>query len=131
ALGLAGLAHARPARKTWDARDGIELNALLRDRIGEVAAIYHAKTRRTLEITSGYRSPSRQAAAMYVKLAAGGSLAIYKNQSLVEPLRKAYRDGRKKRWKRERIIAAMADVLEAQVARGVYLSRHMRGRAFD
>lgn len=121
----------RPVRPTWQAVEGIELNEILRDKIAAVAAIYHAKTKRTLEITSGYRSPRRQATALYNKLAVGGSLAIYKNQSLVEPLRKAYRDGRKKRWQKERIIAAMADVLEAQVARGIYLSRHMRGRAFD
>jgi len=125
-------ARPRPApRPSWIARDGVELNELLRERIGAVAAIYFKKTRRTLEITSGYRAPARQAAAMYGKLAVGGSLAIYKNQALVDPLRRAFRDGRKKRWKKERIIAAMAEILEAQVGRGIYLSRHMRGRAFD
>jgi len=129
---VSGSAFAKPrARPPWVMRDGIEMNDVLRARIGEVAAIYFKKTKRTLEITSGYRSPSRQAAAMYGKLAVGGSLAIYKNQALVDPLRKAYREGRKKRWKKERIIAAMADILEIQVARGIYLSRHMRGRAFD
>ncbi len=124
-------AKARRSPRTWIARDGIELNDLIRDRVSAVAAIYHAKTKRTLEVTSGYRSPSRQAAAMYGKLVAGGSLAIYKNQALVAPLMKAYREGRKKRWQRERIIAAMASVLADQVERGHYLSRHMRGRAFD
>lgn len=134
ALLLVSPAEARPRRSdrpAWKAVDGIELNDLLRERISAVAAIYFAKTNRTLEITSGYRSPSRQAAALYNKLAVGGSLAIYKNQSLVEPLRKAYRQGRKKRWRKERIIAAMAEVLAEQVERGIYLSRHMRGRAFD
>jgi len=121
----------RPTRPAWRALDGVELNELLRARISEVASLFHERTRGTLEITSGYRSPHRQATALYTKLAVGGSLSIYKNQSLVEPLRKAYRDGRKKRWKKERIIAAMAEVLEEQVARGIFLSRHMRGRAFD
>lgn len=124
-------AKVRRSPRTWVARDGIELNDIIRDRVAAVAAIYYAKTKRTLEVTSGYRSPSRQAGAMYGKLVAGGSLAIYKNQALVAPLMKAYREGRKKRWKRERIIAAMAEVLSAQVERGQYLSRHMRGRAFD
>ena len=124
-------AKARRSPRTWIARDGIELNDLIRDRVSAVAAIYYAKTKRTLEVTSGYRSPSRQADAMYGKLVAGGSLAIYKNQALVAPLMKAYREGRKKRWKRDRIVAAMAAVLADQVERGHYLSRHMRGRAFD
>lgn len=135
ALGLAlaplpSGAHARE-RPTWIARDGVELNDLLRDKIAAIAAIYHAKTRRTLEVTSGYRSPERQAAALYAKLAVGGSLAIYKNQDLVRPLAKAYRDGRRKRRKKPEIVAAMTAILEEQVARGIYLSRHMKGRAFD
>lgn len=128
---LVALATPAFARETWRARGDIELNPILRDKIGEIAARYYAKTKRVLEITSGYRSPSRQAGAMYTKLAAGGSLAIYKNQSLVQPLYKAYREGRKKRWKKDRIVAAMAAVLASQVERGIYLSRHMKGRAFD
>ncbi len=123
-------ANAKP-RVTWRAVPGIDITPELRRHIDVVAELYFAKTKRPLEITSGYRSPRRQADAMYTKLAVGGSLALYKNQALTVPLAKAYREGRKKRWKRDRIVAAMADVLEAQVARGQYLSRHMRGLAFD
>lgn len=122
--------HAR-APITWKAASGIEITPELRRHIARVAEIYYAKTRRPLEITSGYRSPRRQADALYTKLAVGGSLAIYNNQALTQPLNKAFREGRKKRWKRDRIVAAMAAVLEAQVAEGHYLSRHMRGLAFD
>lgn len=118
-------------RVTWQAKDGVELNELLRERIGAVAEIYYAKTKRRLVITSGYRSPARQAAAMYAKLRAGSSLGIYRRPDLIRPLKKAYRNGRRGRWKKAAIIAAMTEILEQQVARGVYLSRHMQGRAFD
>ncbi|HRE87657.1 MAG TPA: hypothetical protein PK095_00840 [Myxococcota bacterium] len=127
---LAGPATARP-RPTWRQAPGIEIKAELRPHIEAVARIYFEKTRRPLEITSGYRSPRRQAEAMYVKLAVGGSLALYKRQDLTRPLLDAYRQGRKKRWKKDRIVAAMAEVLQSQVERGQYLSRHMRGLAFD
>jgi hypothetical protein len=125
-----GEANAKP-RVTWRAVPGIDITPELRRHIDVVADLYFAKTKRPLEITSGYRSPRRQADAMYTKLAVGGSLALYKNQALTVPLTKAYREGRKKRWKRDRIVDAMAGVLEAQVAQGQYLSRHMRGLAFD
>lgn len=121
---------ARP-KPTWKPAPGIEITAELRPHIEAVARLYFEKTRRPLEITSGYRSPRRQAEAMYVKLAVGGSLALYKRQDLTRPLLDAYRQGRKKRWKKDRIVAAMAEVLQSQVDRGQYLSRHMRGLAFD
>jgi len=123
-------AQARP-KPTWKQAPGIEITAELRPHIEAVARLYFEKTRRPLEITSGYRSPRRQAEAMYVKLAVGGSLALYKRQDLTRPLLDAYRQGRKKRWKKDRIVAAMADVLQSQVDRGQFLSRHMRGLAFD
>jgi hypothetical protein len=123
-------AAARP-KPTWKQAPGIEITPELRPHIEAVARIYFEKTRRPLEITSGYRSPRRQAEAMYVKLAVGGSLALYKRQDLTRPLLDAYRQGRKKRWKKDRIVAAMAEVLQSQVERGQYLSRHMRGLAFD
>lgn len=125
-----GDANAKP-RITWRAVPGIDITPELRRHIDAVAALYFAKAKRPLEITSGYRSPRRQADAMYTKLAVGGSLGLYKNQALTVPLTKAYREGRKKRWKRDRIVDAMAKVLEAQVSQGQYLSRHMRGLAFD
>lgn len=109
----------------------IELNPLLREAISDVAAIYFKKTKRKLEITSGIRSPSRQADAMYVKLASGGSLAIYGRQALTQPIMAAYREGRKKRWTRERTVAAMANVIKRQMDEGHFLSRHLQGRAFD
>lgn len=119
------------ARPSWRPAPGIEVTSELRPHIEAVARIYFARTGRTLEITSGYRSPRRQADAMYVKLSVGGSLGLYKRQDLTRPLLDAYRQGRKKRWKKDRIVAAMAEVLQGQVERGQYLSRHMRGLAFD
>jgi hypothetical protein len=127
----APLAEARPPRSTWVANPGIELNAALREAIDRVGEAYFKKTKRRFTVTSGVRPPERQARAMYAKLMAGGSLSIYRNQALTEPLLKAFRDGRKKRHSKDRIIATMTDILKDQVARGRYISRHMRGRAFD
>ncbi|MCC6622353.1 MAG: hypothetical protein IT385_13910 [Deltaproteobacteria bacterium] len=118
-------------RPAWRAHDEVLLSPELRETIGKIAAIYHAKTKRTLEITSGVRTPERQAAAMYDKLRAGGSLALYKRQSLVAPISKAYREGRRKKQPRAVVVAAMAEVIRGQVERGEFISRHLKGRAFD
>ena len=120
-----------PESPHWRAAPGIDVTPLIREKVDAVAAIYHAKTRRRLEVTSGRRSPERQADAMYTKLIHGGSLAIYKNRALIDPLQKAWREGRRFRKKRAEVVAAMARVLAEQVERGQFISRHLRGRAFD
>ena len=75
-----------------------------------------------LMVTSGYRSPADQAAADASKINRGETLAqlsrLYGNNALI----------------REMIAAPMSSwtaVLQAQVARGQYLSSHMRGNAID
>ncbi|MFO0746069.1 MAG: hypothetical protein U1F43_10395 [Myxococcota bacterium] len=118
----------RPALKLGD---DVVLSDDLREVVRAIAQRYHEKTKRTLEITSGVRSPERQAGAMYTKLVVGGSLAIYKRQALTTPILKAYRDGRKKKHKKEEIVKAMAAVIADQVAHGDFISRHLKGRAFD
>jgi hypothetical protein len=121
-------ASAPPA---YTVGSGVVLNPLLERHIGELARAFHKETRQRLHVTSGVRPPRAQARAMYAKLMAGGSLSIYRRAALVEPVSKVYREGRKKRWKKDRIIAAMAAELQDQVASGRFLSRHLAGRAFD
>lgn len=130
AMTLALSANAGP-RRSFTAEPGIVLNALIEEKAEAIGAIYLAATRRRIHVTSGVRPPLRQARAMYQKLRAGGSLGVYKRQDLVRPVREAYLDGRRKRLGKERTIAAMAEVLERQVADGQLLSSHLSGRAFD
>jgi len=127
-LALTGKPAHHPALKL---HDDVVLSAELRQVVTAIADRYHDKTRRTLEITSGVRTAERQAGAMYIKLRQGGSLSIYKQKALVTPIKEAYRAARKRKLKKEAVIAAMAAVIEAQVARGEFLSRHLKGRAFD
>lgn len=127
-VALPGKPPKRPALKL---HDNVVLNDALRSVIHDIAERYNGKTNRTLEITSGVRTPARQAAAMYTKLRQGSSLALYKKQSLIAPIKKAYREGRKKKLGKDAIVRAMTEVIEGQVARGEFISRHLKGRAFD
>jgi len=120
-----------PPRPQWTKGSDVVMNSTIEDKVVAIARRYHKKGRRPLHVTSGVRPPPRQAAAMYGKLRAGGSLGIYAQQELIKPIRDAYRLGRKKRWSKARTIAAMTEVIEGQVSRGHLLSRHLSGRAFD
>lgn len=120
-----------PPRPTWTKAPDVVLNATIEKKVAAIAARYHKRGRRPLHITSGVRPANRQASAMYAKLRAGGSLGIYMRQELCDPIYDAYRLGRKKRWGKAKTIAAMAEVISAQVARGQLLSRHLSGLAFD
>lgn len=73
-------------------------------------------------VTSGIRSPSEQASALLGKIRAGDSYdelrKLYGNSSAINEVLAAPQS----QW---------TSVLQAQVARGVYLSPHMRANAID
>lgn len=122
---------ASAASPHYRTKPGVRLSPEVRAKLVAIADRYHEATRRTLLVTSGTRSPREQAAAMYGKLRAGDRLWVYRDQRSVKPIRAAYDRGRRRRWKRARIVAAMTEIIADQVARGVYISRHLRAHAFD
>lgn len=76
-----------------------------------------------LVVTSGVRTPASQASAMLNKLQTGGSAAVtglYGQKDLAQEVVNAPRNQ-----------AAIQKVIEAQVARGRYISDHMRGDGID
>jgi hypothetical protein len=76
-----------------------------------------------INVNSGVRSPDAQAAALVTKRAQAGDAgvrALYGQKDLVNELLAVPNDR-----------AAMRAVLEAQVSRGRFLSRHMRSDALD
>lgn len=125
------LVPAAPPARAWTASPEVVLNDTIRGKLDAVAARVFKASRHRLHVTSGVRTPRSQARAMYNKLRAGGSLGIYMRQDLVKPIHAAWREGRRKKWKADRTVEAMAAVLARQVAAGHYLSRHLSGRGFD
>lgn len=85
----------------------------------------------TLVVTSGYRGPKRQAAAMYTKFKVGGSYHIYIQAAAAKAVHDAYANGIKSGHSKESVIQSMAAVMEDQEKKGIYLSRHMRSTAID
>jgi len=102
----------------WSARSGV----VLTDRMRAFLDLLSRESGVTLVVSSGVRSATSQASALRGKLAAGND---------IEDLRDLY-------GRRSPIMELTGHppetwgaILASQVARGVYLSDHMTGHAFD
>jgi hypothetical protein len=102
------------------------------DRLRRIATRYWKATRKRLVVTGGTRTPLRQAQLVFEKMKHGDDIvAIYENKAAATELRNAYRDAVAKGLKRKGAIRAMREAIEAQIARGVYVSKHLKSGAVD
>ncbi|HEX9959908.1 MAG TPA: hypothetical protein VGB00_03190, partial [Pyrinomonadaceae bacterium] len=92
---------------------------------------YHQRMGKMLHITSGYRSPKEQAAAMHFNLEKYGITYVantYGGRPEVWEVISAFQQNREDKKK---AIYLMTKILQAQVRRKKIISRHMLERAFD
>ena len=89
-----------------------------------------AETGYRINVTSGYRDAGRQASAMYDNMAKGTE-APYKNKVAYNEIRAAYNEGRKADLNKAEIVADMTAVIQAQVDRGIFISRHQISKGLD
>jgi len=110
----------------------VRLTLPVEHRVSQLADHFFAKARRELVITSGTRSPEEQATAMYLKLILRSDLRrLYRKWEAAQEIKRAYSAGWTKRLRRPQIIAAMADVIRAQMKEGIYVSPHLKAGAVD
>lgn len=101
-------------------------------RLERIASRYYKATKKRLVVTGGSRTPVRQAQLMYDKLVHGDDIvALYENKAAATEVRNAYRDAVAKRLKRKATIRAMREVIEAQMTRNVFVSKHLKANAVD
>lgn len=113
------------------ARD-LRLTASDTERLKRIGARYFKATRKRLIVTGGTRTPKRQAQLMYNKLDHGDDIvALYENKAAATEIRNAYRDGTAKKLSRKRLIRTLAETIQAQISRGVYVSKHLKSGAVD
>ena len=119
--------------KAYELKSGVILSAKIEAKVRRIADRYYAKAKRKITVTSGTRSAKAQARAMYVKIAAGGSMSIYRRRTRAraEEVKKAYLEGKKAQENKSQIVKRMTKVIEDQVKKGIYLSRHLRAGAID
>lgn len=111
--------------------DSIRLSDRAREMMGSIADEYHRRTGRDLVITDGSRTPREQAERMYAGLANGTAESLYTNREALAEIRTAFDAARRAGKSRSEINADVARVIQSQVGRNVYISRHLRGGAVD
>jgi LysM repeat protein len=108
------------AKQNFKSNGGLDLNGVI-GRSNALAQEIKAQTGQDMIVTSGRRPADRQAAAMANNYANGTSPG-YANQSAEAEVKQAWRNGG---------VPAMTRVLEAQMARGVFISNHMKADSID
>jgi len=111
--------------------DGVMISPEIEVKVKQLADNYHALTNKDIVVTSGIRTAQRQAEAMYAKLAGGDDLAVYKNQDIAQAIRKIYIDGTNTNQTEETIITAIRTEIDKQIAKGIFISQHLRKGAVD
>lgn len=110
---------------------GVEITPTMRPLLQKLTDSYFRASGGVLHMTSAYRTPEAQAKAMYRNLVSYGRnyvLETYGERQVAVEIVSAYLNNR---MNRSRAITAMTKVILGQVRRGLYVSRHMLGRAFD
>ena len=109
----------------------ITLSAAVTVKVKKIADAYHTATTKKITITRGTASASSQADAMYGKLIGGDKLTVYTDQVSAKAIKKAYDDAKAAKKTKIAIIKDMTAVIEAQIKKGKYISKHLRAGAVD
>lgn len=109
---------------------GVTLTERARETVGQLADEYFRRTGENLRVTDGQRTAHDQAVQMYNKIQLHDE-NIYTNKTALAEIKRAYNAGVAAHKSRAQIIDDMASVIQGQVDRGVYISRHLRGGAVD
>ncbi len=117
--------------ENYTLKSGVTLTAAVKAKVKKIADAYHAATKKKITVTSGTRSASSQAEAMYGKLAAGDKLTVYKDQVSAKEIKKAYDDGKAAKKTKAEIVKSMTTVIEEQIKKGKYISKHLKAGAVD
>jgi hypothetical protein len=116
----------------WSALPDVTLPDPVADKVDAIDERYFRRTGKHVTITSGTRDAVRQAKAMYKLLRLGGDpIRLYRNKEAAQEIKQAYERARASAKAPDDVVSAMHEVLRAQIARGVYISAHLRAGAVD
>ncbi len=110
---------------------GIKMSPLVNAKMSQIADEYHRLTGKNLTITDANRTPRDQADRMYNKIANGQADGLYKNKAALAEIKQAYAEGKARGESPAQIKDRMGAVIQKQVDRNVFVSRHLRGQGAD
>jgi hypothetical protein len=128
------VAQAAPSfgqKKHYTLDPGVKLTPALEKKMAQIANAYYVIARKDIRITSGTRSPAKQALAMFDNMKKGDRLTVYINQTLAGQIRNAFDTAQAAGQSDQATIAAMEQVIAQQVANGQYISKHLISGAVD
>lgn len=109
---------------------GIILPPAVEKKVNEIADAFFNLTKKKIVITDGTRTAAQQAVQVFNKIQAN-NLTIYTNHKAAQEIKVAFDLARLQGKSKADTLKAMAAVIETQVQRGVFISRHLTGKAFD
>ena len=112
-------------------KSGVILDAKIEKKVKKIADKYYELTGKGIVVTSGTRSSSSQASAMYGKLSGGDKLTVYKDQKSAKEILNTYDAGVKAGKSKAEIIADIRDDLDNQIKKEKYISKHLKRGAVD
>jgi hypothetical protein len=122
----------RPDRDHFNLDYDVQLTPELEEVVREIAYHYWLWTGEDLTVISGARDSQGQAEAMFLNWKHGQNpFAVYRNTEQLEEILDAYNEGLNSGESDEETIKSMAAIIEEWRRRGIYISSHLAGRAFD
>ncbi len=120
------------SRPHYTTEPGVVLSTDVERLLAPLADLYYQETGADLVITSGTRTPRSQAEAMYTNMRNGADPRdLYRNHEAADEIWTAYNQEQRNRASRDDAIDALTSVIEGQVSRGVFISRHLQARGVD
>ncbi len=108
----------------------IRLSPQVAVRLGKIANEYHQATGKNLTVTDGNRSSLEQG-FMMIRQIRKHKLGIYRARNAALEVKKVYDAGMARGKSDNQIAQDIAVVIKGQIARGVYISPHLRNNAAD
>jgi hypothetical protein len=110
----------------------IKISERVEKKVEKIAKKVYQRAGKRLVVTSATRTPMSQADAMRVKLDLGENpRRLYANKRAAGEVANAYAWAKKTGLNQDEVTQTMAMVIQRQIDRGVYISRHLREGAFD
>jgi peptidoglycan hydrolase-like protein with peptidoglycan-binding domain len=122
----------KPDREHFRTIGHVALSSHAHSLLTGIAYHYYLWTGEDLTATSGTRTPREQARAMYDNLYHGRNREThYRKHQAYQEILNAYNEARRSGANERATIDAMTRIIEAQVARHIYISRDLQGEAVD
>jgi len=117
--------------QNYTTKPGVALSQPTSIKVGNMADAYNETTDKKLVVTDGSRTAQGQASRMHYKITNGEGVRLYANRAAANEVLDAYSNAVAANLERNEVISSMADVIADQMARGVYISGHLRDGAVD